>query len=87
MVVRVGKISISISRKKGKYRGNIVSNEKAGIAKISFGRKETCASRENTRDHPEPITSYSSENLLSAGRTTGQIRKRKYQRNHCLTVP
>jgi hypothetical protein len=30
MVVRVGKISISI--KNGKYRGNIVSNEKAGIA-------------------------------------------------------
>jgi hypothetical protein len=29
-VVRVGKISISI--KNGKYRGNIVSNEKAGIA-------------------------------------------------------
>jgi hypothetical protein len=34
MVVRVGKISISvsISIKNGKYRGNIVSNEKAGIA-------------------------------------------------------
>ena len=30
MVVRVGKISIS--EKNGKYRGNIVSNEKAGIA-------------------------------------------------------
>jgi hypothetical protein len=30
MVVRVGKISISI--KNGKYRGNIVSNEKASIA-------------------------------------------------------
>ena len=29
-VVRVGKISIS--KKTGKYRGNIVSNEKAGIA-------------------------------------------------------
>ena len=34
MVVRVGKISISvsISKKPGKYRRNIVSNEKAGIA-------------------------------------------------------
>ena len=32
MVVRIGKISVSISKKKGKYRGNIVSNEKAGIA-------------------------------------------------------
>jgi hypothetical protein len=34
MVVRVGKISISVSISKnpGKYRGNIVSNEKAGIA-------------------------------------------------------
>jgi hypothetical protein len=32
MVVRVGKISISVSIKNGKYRGNIVSNEKAGIA-------------------------------------------------------
>jgi hypothetical protein len=34
MVVRVGKISISvsISKKNGKYRVNIVSNEKAGIA-------------------------------------------------------
>jgi hypothetical protein len=34
MVVRVGKISLSasISIKNGKYRGNIVSNEKAGIA-------------------------------------------------------
>jgi hypothetical protein len=32
MVVRVGKISVSISKKPGKYRGNIVSNEKAGIA-------------------------------------------------------
>ena len=34
MVVRVGKISISI--KNGKYRGNIVSNEKAGIAHPYF---------------------------------------------------
>jgi hypothetical protein len=32
VVVRIGKISVSISEKKGKYRGNIVSNEKAGIA-------------------------------------------------------
>jgi hypothetical protein len=34
MVVRVGKISISvsISKKPDRYRGNIVSNEKAGIA-------------------------------------------------------
>jgi hypothetical protein len=32
MVVRVGKIAISISKKTDKYRGNIVSNEKAGIA-------------------------------------------------------
>ena len=32
MVVRIGKISISVSIKNGKYRGNIVSNEKAGIA-------------------------------------------------------
>jgi hypothetical protein len=33
-VVRVGKISISvsISKKNGKYRGNVVSNKKAGIA-------------------------------------------------------
>jgi hypothetical protein len=36
MVVRIGKISISvsISKKKGKYRGNIVSNKKAGIAHL-----------------------------------------------------
>jgi hypothetical protein len=32
VVVRVGKIKISISKKNGKYRVNIVSNEKAGIA-------------------------------------------------------
>jgi hypothetical protein len=32
MVVRVGKILISVSIKNGKYRENIVSNEKAGIA-------------------------------------------------------
>ena len=32
MVVRVGKISTSVLKKPGKYRRNIVSNEKAGIA-------------------------------------------------------